>query len=163
MNYQFDAGIKPKRKLNPVCDQPGKYWATLDLESKPFERSDGTIGVDKTKGFHSRPGKKESLRQANRSYKKAARRELKNSMNEEVSNISSNRTMEPYDIACNLLSDAVKLGLDAPTAAMIERALLEAKYEAFEEAKDMLEEGGYKDAARYLNREQELKELENLY
>lgn len=38
-----------------------------------------------------------------------------------------------------------------------------SKYEAFEDAKDMLEEGGYKDAARYLNREQELRELENLY
>ncbi len=71
--------------------------------------------------------------------------------------------MERYDIACNLLSKAAQTGLDTPTARMIEEALFDAEYRAFEEAKDMLAEGGFEDAARWLDRAQKLKELENLY
>ena len=72
--------------------------------------------------------------------------------------------MDRYDIANNLLSRALKSGMDGcPSAHMIEEALFDAEYRAFEEAKDMLAAGGFVDAARYLNQQQKLKEMENLY
>jgi len=72
--------------------------------------------------------------------------------------------MDRYDIANNLLDKAIKSGMDGcPSARMIEEALFEAEYRAFEDAKDILAAGGFKDAARYLNQQQKLKEMENEY
>lgn len=75
-------GRPHKRKNNPE-DLPAKYWGT-QTSDKPFVRSDGAISVDKTKGFHSRPGAKEKIRQANRAINKAARQIFKRNLDEEL-------------------------------------------------------------------------------
>jgi hypothetical protein len=47
---------------------------------KPFTRSDGSVGVDKTAGAHSRPLSKETIRNANRAIQKRGRQLLKRAM-----------------------------------------------------------------------------------
>ena len=81
------AGLRDKRKAD-VQNYPAKYWGTwTDEGSKRLAcRSDGSVSVDKTAGFHSRPHKKEELRQANRAITKSARRMLKQQLAEDVGN-----------------------------------------------------------------------------
>jgi hypothetical protein len=55
-----------------------KYWGTWQSPGvlRKVVRSDGQVSTDKTAGFHSRPAKKQELRNANRALNKAARRSL---------------------------------------------------------------------------------------
>ena len=70
------AGLPSRPKLSTNM-YTAKYWATRHKAGLQFERPDGTIGVDKTAGFHSRPGTKQTIRQANRAQNKKARQTLK--------------------------------------------------------------------------------------
>ncbi len=73
-NYDFG------KKKQSTQDSAAKYWATCHQAGRPFKRADGSVGVDKTKGWHSRPGHKEAIKIANRSITKAARQKLKKQM-----------------------------------------------------------------------------------
>ena len=64
-------------RLNPAT---GNY----EPIPRKFTRSDGSVSVDKTKGWHSRPGHKEQIRNANRAVTKRARQILKRNIDEEL-------------------------------------------------------------------------------
>lgn len=76
-------GYRPKLSTQ---DFAAKYWGTWTPcgKKRMVTKTDGTQTTDKTAGFHSRPAKKESLRQANRAINKSARRLLKQQMEEEL-------------------------------------------------------------------------------
>ena len=67
------AGKVRPAKERPPC-KPNRIQESFE---KPFERPDGTIGKDKSRGQHSRPGAKAAARQVNRSQNKRARQILK--------------------------------------------------------------------------------------
>lgn len=84
--YQTATG-KAKPKEN-VQNHPAKYWGTIRLNGKnTVVRSDGSVTTDKTAGVHSRPHKKEELRNVNRSINKTARKKLEKDMNQEVNDL----------------------------------------------------------------------------
>lgn len=75
-----DAGLRPQRKASTANKNiPRGYYGN----SKPFIREDGSVGKDKTLGFHSRPGAKEKARAENRAHNKKARQNLKLLMHEQ--------------------------------------------------------------------------------
>ena len=89
---------KPQRHKYDVQGGEAKYWGTCHniryakdpdtgeyvSSPKPFQRSDGSTSVDKTQGWHSRPGHKQALRNANRAITKRARQQLKRQMLDET-------------------------------------------------------------------------------
>lgn len=77
-------GYKDKGKKQDVQASEAKYWSTLGKKGRPFTRPDGTVSTDKTRGFHSRPGKKEAIRNENRSLNKRARQRLKDEIKKEI-------------------------------------------------------------------------------
>lgn len=70
---------QPRSEKRSTQDSAAKYWGMLGKE-KPFKRNDGSIGVDKTRGWHSRTKFKETIRNANRAITKRARQILKRQM-----------------------------------------------------------------------------------
>jgi len=81
------AGLGRSHKLKPSgVGTEGVHFRNFGWDGVPkeFERPDGTISVDKTAGGHSRPGKKQQIRNANRSFKKRARQNLKRQMLKEL-------------------------------------------------------------------------------
>ena len=82
-SYLEDAGLPPRRKYDTQMFA-AKYWGTWGGKGKKFDRPNGSVGADKTLGFHSRPAKKQSLRQANRAINKVARRSLKKDLLEKL-------------------------------------------------------------------------------
>ena len=75
---------KERKEKQSTNESEAKYWGTLGKAQHPFKRSDGSISTDKTLGWHSRPGHKEAVRNANRAITKQARQILKRQMLEEV-------------------------------------------------------------------------------
>ncbi len=74
-----DAGLPSQRKASTANKNiPNGFYG----KTQPFVRKDGTVGKDKTLGFHSRPGAKEKARAENRAYNKKARQTLKLQMYE---------------------------------------------------------------------------------
>lgn len=73
---------RPRRKKASTQDSAAKYWGTYGRQGL-FTRDDGTVSRDKTRGFHSRPGHKQSIRNANRSINKGARQQLKRQLQNE--------------------------------------------------------------------------------
>jgi hypothetical protein len=74
---------KKRREKRSTQASAAKYWATFTWPGEKLKvlRSDGSVTTDKTAGFHSRPGYKESIRNGNRRIKKAGRQALKREMN----------------------------------------------------------------------------------
>ena len=80
---QAEAGLRHRTRKTSTqdtdfnrCNQP--QWTA------PFARTDGSVGVDKTIGLHSRKGKKQAIRNANRSIQKRGRTALKRQLNDEL-------------------------------------------------------------------------------
>lgn len=80
--YNATGKPRPKRSVQKF---PAKYWGTWTApgEKRKVIRSDGSVSTDKTGGFHSRPGHKQEIRNANRSITKSARQTLKRQMMED--------------------------------------------------------------------------------
>jgi hypothetical protein len=74
------AGQRTRVKYD-TGEYAARYWALgagdRYVTRRPFNRGDGSTGVDKTRGFHSRPTQKQCLRNANRAFMKSARRTMK--------------------------------------------------------------------------------------
>lgn len=90
------AGKRKKPKYD-VQGGEAKYWGTCHnqvtyqdkdgqwkYKPRKFKRSDGSLTVDKTEGWHSRPGQKEKRRNANRGINKRARQILKRQIKDEI-------------------------------------------------------------------------------
>ena len=84
--YLQAANQKPKVK-HSTAKFAARYWATIDNVGKKVKNANGRTFVDKTHGFHSRPAKKNELRQANRTQHKQARRALKQELNNELNEL----------------------------------------------------------------------------
>jgi hypothetical protein len=78
------AGKRPRINKLSTDNYEARYWGCLFKKGRKFTRSDGTESSDRTFGFHSRPGKKEAIRNANRSVQKSARMMLKRQLADEV-------------------------------------------------------------------------------
>lgn len=76
MNYQIDAGMKPRRKEKQRVVQPPNFKGDAPEPGTPFQRADGSIGVDKTLGFKKSRAKRDEIRRANRAGNKRARQRL---------------------------------------------------------------------------------------
>lgn len=74
---QAEAGLNVRMPKQSTDFYEARYWGCLLSKGTPRQRSDGAQTTDRTWGFHSRVGKKESLRQANRTAQKRGRLALK--------------------------------------------------------------------------------------